>query len=69
MAGKSVVILGGGVGGVVAANRLRRMLPREHRIVLVDRTPWHSFAPSFVWVATGQRDPRRITRDLRSLSR
>ncbi len=69
MAGKSVVILGGGVGGVVAANRLRRMLHREHRIVLVDRTPWHSFAPSFVWVAAGQRDPRRITRDLRSLSR
>ena len=46
MAGKTIVILGGGVGGLVAANRLRRLLNREHRVVLVDRSPWHSFAPS-----------------------
>ena len=35
---KTIVILGGGVGGLVAANRLRRLLNREHRIVLVDRS-------------------------------
>jgi len=69
MAGKTVVVLGGGVGGVVAANRLRRLLGREHRVVLVDRTVVHSFAPSFTWVMLGQRDPARISRDLRSLSR
>ncbi|HEU4758644.1 MAG TPA: FAD-dependent oxidoreductase [Dehalococcoidia bacterium] len=69
MAGKTVVVLGGGVGGLVAANRLRRLLAREHRVVLIDRTPWHSFAPSFLWVMLGRRDPRRITRDLRRLER
>ncbi len=69
MAGKTVVVLGGGVGGLVAANRLRRFLAREHRVVLIDRTPWHSFAPSFIWVMLGRRDPRRITRDLRRLER
>ncbi len=69
MASKTVAVLGGGVGGLVAANRLRRHLSREHRVVLVDRTPWHAFAPSFLWVMTGQRDPRRITRDLRALER
>jgi sulfide:quinone oxidoreductase len=69
MAGKVVVVLGGGVGGVVAANRLRRLLGREHRIIIVDRSPWHSFAPSYLWVTVGQRDPSRITRDLRSLAR
>jgi len=69
MAGKTIVVLGGGVGGLVVANRLRRMLDREHRIVLVDRSPWHSFAPSFTWVVTGRTDPRRITRDLRTLNR
>src|SRR3972149_4977218 len=58
-----------GVGGLVAANRLRRLLNRDHRVVLVDRSPWHSFAPSFLWVMTGERDPRRITRDLRALER
>ena len=30
----TVVILGGGVGGLVAANRLRRRLDGKHRIVL-----------------------------------
>ncbi len=69
MTGKTVVVLGGGVGGVVAANRLRRMLGREHRIILADRSPWHSFAPSYLWVAVGKREPRQITRDLRSLAR
>ncbi len=69
MAGKTVVVLGGGTGGLVAANRLRRLLNREHRVVLVDRTPWHTFAPSFTWVMLGQRQPRRITRDLRALGR
>lgn len=69
MAGKTVVVLGGGIGGLVAANRLRRLLPREHRVVLVDRSAWHSFPPSFTWVMLGHRDPARITGDLRRLSR
>jgi sulfide:quinone oxidoreductase len=68
-AGKTVLILGGGTGGLVAANRLRRMLSKEHRVVLVDRTPAYSFAPSFTWVMLGQRDGRRITRDLRTLEK
>ena len=36
-AGRTVLILGGGVGGVVAATILRKRLPTEHRVVLVDR--------------------------------
>ena len=39
----SVLILGGGVGGVVAANRLRRLMPRGDRIIVVDRQPTASF--------------------------
>ena len=35
--GQTILILGGGVGGLVAANRLRKSLPKEHRVVLVDR--------------------------------
>src|SRR3990172_58311 len=69
MAGKTVLILGGGTGGAVASNRLRRMLGKEHRVVLVDRSPLYSFAPSYPWVMLGRRDARRITRDLRKLSR
>ncbi|HEY5618544.1 MAG TPA: NAD(P)-binding protein [Vicinamibacterales bacterium] len=39
---KTILILGGGVGGIVTARALRRRLPRAHRIVLVDRTREHA---------------------------
>jgi sulfide:quinone oxidoreductase len=69
LAGKTVLILGGGTGGLVAAHRLRRMLGEENRVVLVDRSPLYTFAPSFTWVMTGKRESLRVTRDLRTLSR
>ena len=69
MAGKTIVVLGGGVGGLVAASRLRRLLNRQHRVVLVDRTVWHTFAPGFTDVMLGRKRPEQITRDLRRLSR
>lgn len=67
MSGKTIVVLGGGVGGLVAANELRRHLPREHRIVLVEKNDQHTFAPSFLWLMTGDRKPAQITRDVRQL--
>ena len=69
MAGKTVVILGGGSGGLVAANRLRRTLGKEHRVVLVERSPVYSFAPSYTAVMLGRRDARRISRHLANLRR
>ena len=67
IAGKTLVVLGGGVGGLVAANELRRLLPEPHRIVLIDKDLRHAFAPSFLWVMVGRRHPERIVRDLRTL--
>lgn len=69
MTGKTVLILGGGIGGLVAANELRHLLPNEHRIVLVEKNPQHAFAPSFLWLMTGDRQPQQITRDVRQLVR
>lgn len=60
--GQKILILGGGVGGQVAANELRRLLGGEHRITVIERDTHHAFAPSFLWVMTGQRTPERITR-------
>ncbi len=69
MAGKTVVVFGGGVGGVVAAHRLRRLLPHQHRVVVVDRSPMHTFAPAFTWVMLGERRPAQVVADLRALRR
>ncbi len=66
---KTVLILGGGIGGLVAANELRRLLPSEHRIVLVEKNSRHAFAPSFLWLMTGDRQPGQVTRDVRQLVR
>jgi sulfide:quinone oxidoreductase len=65
----SVLVLGGGVGGVVAANRLRRRLDRRHRIILVDRRDQHVFSPSLLWLMLGRREPADISRDLGRLAR
>jgi sulfide:quinone oxidoreductase len=65
----SIVILGGGVGGLVAANTLRRRLDRKHRIILIDRQAQHVFTPSFLWMMLGWREPSEISRDLSRLGR
>ena len=66
---KTVLVLGGGVGGLVAANRLRRALPDSHRILLIDRAAQHLFQPSLLWLAVGRRQPERIQRPLTRLAR
>ncbi len=66
---ETVLILGGGVGGVVAANTLRRRLPRSHRIIVVDREPAFTLAASFLWVMTGDRTPQQVSRPLERLQR
>lgn len=62
-----VVIVGGGVGGLVCAQRLARAPGVE--VHLVDQRLRHDFAPSFLWILTGARTPARISRSLGSLAR
>ncbi len=64
-----ILILGGGVGGQVVASELRRRLSAEHRVTIIERDTRHAFAPSFLWVMTGYRQPQRVTRDVREMVR
>lgn len=63
-AGETVLVLGGGIGGVAAANRLHRRLDRRHRVILVNRDPDFTFAASYLWVMSGKRRPSQVTRPL-----
>lgn len=58
--GKTILILGGGIGGMVAASRLRKGLSSEHRVVLVEREEQYVFAPSFLWLMVGLRTRDKI---------
>jgi sulfide:quinone oxidoreductase len=64
-----IVIVGGGVGGVVAAKRLHRSLGGGHRVTVLDRARDHLFQPSLLWVADGTRRPERLSRPLSRLNR
>ena len=66
---KTVLILGGGVGGLVAANTLRKLLPKKDRIIVIDREEDHLFQPSLLWVMIGNRRPEKISRPLARLNR
>ena len=69
MADCTAVVLGGGIGGVVAARELRRLLPRRNRVVLVDRSDTHLFPPSLLWLMLGRRKPGQFSRPLARLER
>jgi len=66
---RTVTVLGGGVGGVVAAMALRKKLSNEHRVVVVERETQHLFSPSLLWLMTGSRSQSQVTRPVQRLSR
>lgn len=61
-----VLILGGGFGGLVAAQRLAKQLDDEHQITLVARSRHFVFYPALVRLAFGKCQPKDISFDLRN---
>src|SRR6516162_5570816 len=67
MPGKhQVLIIGGGFGGLVAAQTLRRA---DAQITLIDRRNFHLFQPLLYQVATGSLSPGEIAAPLRAVLR
>ena len=60
-----VLILGGGFGGVVAAERLAKELGDEHQITLVSRSRRFVFYPALVRLAFGKCQREDVSFDLR----
>ena len=67
MARRTVLVLGGGVGGLITANELRRRLDPADRVLLVERERRHLFQPSLLWLMVGRRRRDQIERPLREL--
>jgi sulfide:quinone oxidoreductase len=66
---RTALVLGAGLGGLAAAEELRRLLPKSDRVVLVERAERHFFPPSLLWLMVGSRTPQAISRGYESLER
>lgn len=64
---KTVVIAGGGVGGVVAAKRLSERLKGKANLVLISDNEKYVFPPYFANVALGDMQPEEISLPLSKL--
>ncbi len=53
--GKQILILGGGFGGLAAANTLRKGLSAEHKVTLVDKQPLFLMGLTKLWILNGKR--------------
>ena len=62
MPSTTTVILGGGFGGIATANTLRCLVPPEHAIVVVDRTPDFFVGAGKTWMMLGERSCAQISR-------
>jgi sulfide:quinone oxidoreductase len=63
--GQRVVIVGGGTGGTLVANRLRRVYGDDAEIVVVDRDDRHVYQPGLLFVPFGLQEPEGIVRSRR----
>jgi sulfide:quinone oxidoreductase len=57
-----IVIIGGGTGGTLTANRLRRLLGADAEIVVIDRDDRHVYQPGLLFVPFGLAQPEHLVR-------
>lgn len=67
MGGQTILILGGGFGGIAAANSLRRQLPKEHEIIVLDKSSHFHVGAGKSWLMLGERTFEQISRERAAL--
>ncbi|MEI2642792.1 MAG: FAD/NAD(P)-binding oxidoreductase [Candidatus Nanopelagicales bacterium] len=53
--------MGAGIAGHTAALHLRRMLPKQHEVVVVAPNSKWNWIPSNIWVGVGQMSTKQVT--------
>lgn len=69
MTSRTVVVLGGGIGGFLAARHLRERLPARDHVLLIERESKHVFQPSLPFVFSGKRNPEAIAKPVMDISK
>ena len=53
---KTILVLGGGIGGLAAAASLRRLLASEHRVIVIEKNATFALRMANLWLMTGERE-------------
>ncbi|WP_088287887.1 NAD(P)/FAD-dependent oxidoreductase [Kineosporia sp. A_224] len=56
-----IVVLGAGISGHTAALHLRRLLPKQHEVVVVSPNSKWNWIPSNIWVGVGRMTSGQVT--------
>ena len=59
---KKIVVLGGGTGGTIVSNNLRRHLPKDWEITVIDRDDRHIYQPGMLFVPFGIQKASTLVR-------
>jgi sulfide:quinone oxidoreductase len=59
-----VVVLGAGLGGVIAAYNIRKEVPKQDEVIVINENSFYQFVPSNPWVLVGWREREDILVDL-----
>jgi sulfide:quinone oxidoreductase len=65
----TTLVLGGGVGGLVASNSLKAKLGTRVRVRLIERKNEFQFPPSYPWLMLGMRKPEQVQKSLSILEK
>ena len=65
----NVIILGGGFGGLAAANELRENIPQDVRITIIDKKDWFMMDLVKLWIINGTREFELSKRPLESITK
>lgn len=64
---QKTLILGGGIGGIVSSNVLKKAMGHGMQVTVVDRLSHHYYSPAFPFLMIGERKPEEVMRKLTGL--